>query len=263
MKRFFRKRKITSCTDLYLYRVGYRKPTILKVCNSCIWWHRKVIYAQGSVLSPVLFSVYIDDIGQLQNNLAGTFVVLYADDILLLAPSVTALQKLLRACEQGLDSIDMSINVKKSCCIRIGVRHDKPCSKITTTDGREFVWADEIRYQYWAYLLCVLLNSNVLWIRLSGVFIVQPIVYLPELGASEEVMVQLLKHKCLPILLYALEVCNLDKRTLLSLDFTVNSGIFHEVVQDIEYRNSTLLSKCVWLWAAHCAIGNKIWQIHW
>ena len=30
--------------------------------------------------------------------------------------------------------------------------------------------------------------------------------------ASEEVMVQLLKHKCLPILLYALEVCNLDKR---------------------------------------------------
>ena len=40
--------------------------------------------------------------------------------------------------------------------------------------------------------------------------------------ASEEVMVQLLKHKCLPILLYALEVCNLDKRMLQSLDFTVN-----------------------------------------
>jgi len=67
---------------------------------------------QGSVLSPVLFSVYLDDIAQLQNNLTGTFVILYADDILLLAPSVTALQKLLRACEQKLDSIDMSINVK-------------------------------------------------------------------------------------------------------------------------------------------------------
>jgi len=35
-------------------------------------------------------------------------------------------------------------------------------------------------------------------------------------------MVQLLKHKCLPIQLYALEVCNLDKRILQSLDFTVN-----------------------------------------
>jgi len=35
-------------------------------------------------------------------------------------------------------------------------------------------------------------------------------------------MLILLKHKCLPILLYALEVCNLDKRILQSLDFTVN-----------------------------------------
>jgi len=39
--------------------------------------------------------------------------------------------------------------------------------------------------------------------------------------ASEEVMVQLLKQKCLPILLYPLEVCNLDKRTMQSLDFFV------------------------------------------
>jgi len=37
-----------------------------------------------------------------------------------------------------------------------------------------------------------------------------------------QVMVQMLKHKCLPILLYAFEVCNLDKRVLQSLDFTVN-----------------------------------------
>ena len=40
--------------------------------------------------------------------------------------------------------------------------------------------------------------------------------------ASEEVIVQLLKQKCLPILLYGLEVCNLDKRSMYSLDFTVN-----------------------------------------
>jgi len=40
--------------------------------------------------------------------------------------------------------------------------------------------------------------------------------------ASEEVIVQLLKQKCLPILLYGLDVCNLDKRSMYSLDFTVN-----------------------------------------
>ena len=46
----------------------------------------------------------------------------------------------------------------------------------------------------------------------------------PKIGrlASEEVMVQLLKQKCLPILLFALDVCNLDKRSMQSLDFTFN-----------------------------------------
>jgi len=34
--------------------------------------------------------------------------------------------------------------------------------------------------------------------------------------------VQLLKQKCMPILLYSLEVCNLDKRSMDSLDFAVN-----------------------------------------
>ena len=41
-------------------------------------------------------------------------------------------------------------------------------------------------------------------------------------SASEEVMVQLLKQKCLPILLHVLDVCNLDKRSMQSLDFTMN-----------------------------------------
>jgi len=42
--------------------------------------------------------------------------------------------------------------------------------------------------------------------------------------ASEEVLIslQLLNIKCLPILLYSLEVCNLSRRNLQSLDFTVN-----------------------------------------
>jgi len=40
--------------------------------------------------------------------------------------------------------------------------------------------------------------------------------------ASEEVTLQLLKTKCMPILLYSLDVCSLSKRDLQSLDFTVN-----------------------------------------
>ena len=41
-------------------------------------------------------------------------ILLYADDILLVAPSVTALQRLLMLlCEQELVWLDMSLNVKK------------------------------------------------------------------------------------------------------------------------------------------------------
>ena len=101
---------------------------------------------QGSVLSPFLFAIFIDDIGKIQNNRHGTYVILYADDILLLAKSVTALQRMLWLCEQELNSIDMVINVKKSCCMRVGTRQDKSCSNINTIDGRQLSWVNEIRY---------------------------------------------------------------------------------------------------------------------
>jgi len=40
--------------------------------------------------------------------------------------------------------------------------------------------------------------------------------------ASEDVLLQLLKLKCIPILLHALEVCQLPTRDLQSLDFIVS-----------------------------------------
>jgi len=47
-------------------------------------------------------------------------VILYADDILLITPSICTLEKLLRICERELNAIDMAINARKSCCVRIG-----------------------------------------------------------------------------------------------------------------------------------------------
>ena len=40
--------------------------------------------------------------------------------------------------------------------------------------------------------------------------------------ASEEVTLQLIKSKCIPVLLYGLEVCHLNKSDLRSLDFIIN-----------------------------------------
>ena len=40
-------------------------------------------------------------------------------------------------------------------------------------------------------------------------------------AASEHVVVELLKTKCLPVLLYGLEVCSLSKAQIRSLDYAV------------------------------------------
>jgi len=44
--------------------------------------------------------------------------------------------------------------------------------------------------------------------------------------ASEEVTLQLIKSKCIPVLLYGLEACPLNKSDLHSLDFVINKIFF-------------------------------------
>ena len=101
---------------------------------------------QSSVLSPFLFALYLDDLSMLGSSFKGCFVILYADDILLLSPSVSQLEKLLRVCESELTWLDMAINFKKSCCIRIGPRCDKTIGTLYSETGHSIPWVTEMRY---------------------------------------------------------------------------------------------------------------------
>ena len=74
---------------------------------------------QASVLSPVLFAVYVDDICKLSDVTLGLTVVLYADDTLLIAPSVSVLQKLLLACEEELDAILIWLLMLRSLAVYV------------------------------------------------------------------------------------------------------------------------------------------------
>ena len=79
---------------------------------------------QGGVLSPLLFSVYIDELSLILNNSnVGCFIndtcvnhVFYADDICLMAPSNSGLQKLVDICHHFSIRTSIIFNPIKSVC---------------------------------------------------------------------------------------------------------------------------------------------------
>ena len=107
---------------------------LLQNCFSCIKWTHVLSATfqirfgvrQGSVLSP-FFAIYLDNIPILRSLLPRSFGVLCADDILLIASSVSELLELFDACAIELSWLDMNINEKKFCCIRIGPRWNVRC----------------------------------------------------------------------------------------------------------------------------------------
>jgi len=145
----------------------------------------------------------------------------YMPMTLLIAKSVTTLKRMW-LCEQELNSIDMVINVRKSCCMRVGTRQDKPCSNINTIDGRQLSWVNEIRYLGVVIVRSVKFKCSVDQAKKPFYHAANSIFAKVGRLASEEFVVELFKCKCLPVLLYALEVCNLNKSTMQSMDFTLN-----------------------------------------
>ena len=187
------------------------------VCVTCVRWGNAVPrfislecgVRQGGVLSPYLFAIFIDDIIKeiKKSNLGcqlkheNVSIVIYADDIILLAPSVESLQRMLRICENELAWLDMSLNPKKSLCIRFGPRYDANCSNICTANGDCLIWTNSCRY-LGVYLCasncfkCSFSNAKKSFYRsFNSIF--------GKLGrlASEEVILHLVNTKCVPVLL--------------------------------------------------------------
>ena len=92
--------------------------------NSCISPRFNVTNGvrQGGILSPLFFSVYIDDLlVKLKNNAVGCHVgnhyigaLGYADDLILLCPSVSGMRKMIKVCEDYANDHSILFNGKKS-----------------------------------------------------------------------------------------------------------------------------------------------------
>ena len=108
---------------------------------------------QGSVISPTLFNVFINMfIVQLRSQgigcvLRGMFVgcILYADDMILLCPSVKGLQAMLNVSVDVANSLALTFNASKSMCMAIG-KLAKMSIEPMSLGPDSINWVDSIKY---------------------------------------------------------------------------------------------------------------------
>jgi hypothetical protein len=119
----------------------------------------------------------------------------------------------------------MSINMKKSACIRIGPKCNYQYVKIVSALGGTIQWVNSCRY-----LGTFIVSGRTFRCSFdqakSRFFRAFNAIY-SKVGrlASEEVILSLLRTKCLPILLYATEACRLLVRTKHSFEFAFNTSL--------------------------------------
>ena len=202
---------------------------------------------QGSILSPLLFGVFINKlITDMSASGIGCHikfiplnVFLFADDLLIVAPSILSLQLLVDKCILILANMDMKVNALKSCCLRVGPGSQQPTGQITIS-GSSIPWSDSLRYLGITFISgrsmrCELHHKKAKFFgSINGVF--------NRIGAksSPYVLLSLIFSKCVPILFYGLEAMFLTKAQTDNLTYVYNA-IFVKIFSTF---NREIITQC-------------------
>ena len=181
------------------------------------WFEILAGVRQGGVLSPDLYSIYVDKLIAhlialgVGCYICGLFVaaLFYADDMAILAPSIKGLQILLNACGSYCDEWDICLNIKKTKCLYFGKRSESLHN--LTLNGKCIQWVNE-----WTYL-GVLLKSDTkfncnIQERIKKFYRCANAIFRIDGKSDELVMLQLAESHCIPLLTYAIEIVHVSNR---------------------------------------------------
>ena len=108
---------------------------------------------QGSIASPVLFCIYLDNlIKKLRRKGVGCWVggsffgaLAYADDVALLCPSIGGLQEMVKMCEEFAAEWDLTFNSQKSMCLHFSRKKEEERRPVRL-NGIELKWTSTFKY---------------------------------------------------------------------------------------------------------------------
>ena len=137
----------------------------------------------------------------------------------------------------------MQINAKKCCCLRIGPRCAARCADILTSNGAVLPWVNELKYLGIFIVQSRKFKCSLEHDKKSCYRVINAIFGKIGRIASEEVTLELVAKKCIPVLMYGLEAIHLTKSDKQSLDFVINrlfmklfkTGDIHTVQQCQEF----------------------------
>ena len=144
--------------------------------------------------------------------------LMYADDIILLAPSINELQKMMLICFEELAYLDLKQNFDKSVALKMGKGWKLNCCALVAGETA-IKWVTETRY-LGLYLRsgpkfsCNFEKTKIKYYRASNAI-------LAKLGKQNNptVTVHLLQAMAFPILAYALEALRFNKTKLIKLEY--------------------------------------------
>ena len=109
---------------------------------------------QGGILSPYLFSVFVDSMliklkkSKLGCHISGQCLnaIMFADDVLLMSITLRDLQKMINLCVEELTELDLTVNIKKTVCLRLGKNYDNESISSLLINNEPVTWKNELKY---------------------------------------------------------------------------------------------------------------------